>query len=88
MQVRDLVAVAVGTLVLAVPGLAHAHPGHDEGLGIFHGLGHPFSADFLLAALAVSLVLLTVGVIVWQAARRLGMRLVRTPGSLLPRLRW
>ncbi|MCL5043623.1 MAG: HupE/UreJ family protein [Gammaproteobacteria bacterium] len=41
---------------LAVPGLAHAHPGHETLHGLFSGLGHPlFGFDHLLAMLAVGL---------------------------------
>lgn len=42
--------------VLAAPGLAHAHPGHDNVSGLISGLGHPlFGLDHLLAMLAVGL---------------------------------
>ncbi len=41
---------------LAMPGLAHAHPGHDNMQGLLSGLGHPlFGLDHLLAMLAVGL---------------------------------
>ena len=40
--------------VLAIPGLAHAHPGHENVSGLVSGLGHPlFGLDHLLAMLAV-----------------------------------
>jgi len=40
--------------VLAIPGLAHAHPGHENMSGLVSGLGHPlFGLDHLLAMLAV-----------------------------------
>lgn len=42
--------------VLAIPGLAHAHPGHENMSGLVSGLGHPlFGLDHLLAMLAVGL---------------------------------
>lgn len=42
--------------VLAIPGLAHAHPGHETMSGLVSGLGHPlFGLDHLLAMLAVGL---------------------------------
>ncbi|WP_394244307.1 HupE/UreJ family protein [Halopseudomonas laoshanensis] len=42
--------------VLAIPGLAHAHPGHENVSGLLSGLGHPlFGLDHLLAMVAVGL---------------------------------
>ncbi|WP_022962446.1 HupE/UreJ family protein [Halopseudomonas pelagia] len=42
--------------VFAIPGLAHAHPGHENVSGLMSGLGHPlFGLDHLLAMLAVGL---------------------------------
>ncbi len=42
--------------VLAIPGLAHAHPGHENMSGLVSGLGHPlFGLDHLLVMLAVGL---------------------------------
>lgn len=42
--------------VMAVPGLAHAHPGHHAMDGLLSGLAHPvFGLDHLLAMLAVGL---------------------------------
>lgn len=40
----------------ALPGLAYAHPGHENMSGLLSGLGHPlFGLDHLLAMLAVGL---------------------------------
>lgn len=45
-----------GALVLALPALAHAHPGHEVGDGLLAGFTHPLTGfDHLLAMLAVGL---------------------------------
>lgn len=42
--------------LLLIPGLAHAHPGHENMTGLLSGLAHPvFGPDHLLAMLAVGL---------------------------------
>jgi urease accessory protein len=54
-SVSHLVIAVTATLCLATPALAH--PGHGEGLGLFHGFAHPFGDDdYILSMIAAGIV--------------------------------
>ena len=51
----NLTRIAAAAILVAIPGAALAHPGHDAG-GFAHGVMHPFGGlDHLLAMVAVGL---------------------------------
>jgi hypothetical protein len=74
MRIREVVATTVVAAVMGIPAVAYAHPGHDESIGIFHGLGHPFGIDKVLAIIALNLAVLAVLFAVVLVAKRLGAR--------------
>ena len=49
--------------VLAIPGLAHAHPGHENMSGLVSGLGHPLFGLDHLAMLGLSVPAVEPGII-------------------------